>query len=355
MLIGCAMPQQSREYEIEIVDGLEELARQELRQLRHQIEIFPHHARRSSIRFKWDYAPQRLAQLRLAQAVYLVEHFAIPRPKALLGDAHFRRLVGSIHEVIRANHKGEFSTLGIDAAGADSSVMLRIKADLAKAVGLEVADKERGDLLLRIVPAMSGDGWECLIRLTARPLATRAWRVHNFPAALNATVAYAMILLTNPRPDEVFINLCTGSGTFLAERSLHAVSAQALVGIEHDAAILNLARANVSVTGSSIAPYLWLSDVTSCPMPDGVATALVADLPFGHRSGSHGENLWLYPRVLREAARISHASASFVVISHEIRLMEDVLRGQDVWITERVLPITLRGLHPRIYLLKRNV
>jgi 23S rRNA G2445 N2-methylase RlmL len=164
-----------------------------------------------------------------------------------------------------------------------------------------------------------------------------------------------MILLANPRPDDVFVNLCAGSGTFLAERSMHSVSAQALVGIEYDAAILNLARANVSVTGSNMAPHLWLSDVTSCPMPDGMATALVADLPFGQRTGSHQENLWLYPRVLREAARISHASASFAVISHELRLMEDVLRRQDVWITARVLPITLRGLHPRIFLLKRNV
>ena len=40
-------------------------------------------------------------------------------------------------------------------------------------------------------PARGGDGWETLVRTTPRPLATRYWRVCNYEAALNATVAHA--------------------------------------------------------------------------------------------------------------------------------------------------------------------
>ena len=62
------------------------------------------------------------------------------------------------------------------------------------------------------------DGWEVLIRLTPRPLSAREWRVCNMEGALNATIAAAMIEMTDPsaRRPRVF-NLMCGSGTLLIE------------------------------------------------------------------------------------------------------------------------------------------
>ena len=65
-------------------------------------------------------------------------------------------------------------------------------------------------------------------------------------------------------------------------------------------------------------------------------------------------NVALYPAILGEAARVAEPGARFALISHEIRLLESLLRDSAEWSTERVLRVSLGGLHPRIFLLRRN-
>src|SRR5947208_2669780 len=79
-----------------------------------------------------------------------------------------------------------------------------------------------------------------------------------------------------------------------------------------------------------------------------------ADLPFGHLVGSHEENVALYPAILREAARVARREAPFVLITHEVRLTEALLAASPEWATDAMLRVTLGGLHPRIFVLRRT-
>ncbi len=336
------------EYEAEVVVGLEQLARDELQQFSVDIRAFE--MRKGAIRFSYAGDPGRLRDLTLVQAVYRQLRFAVPRPKALLGHAHFQRLIDASFEVLSVPGN-TFETVGIDAAGSESSVMLRLKAELAVALKLQPSEVDRGDLLFRIFPSSDAEGWDCLIRISARPLATRMWRVRNFAAALNATVAQAMVRLVTQHPGDVFVNLCCGSGSLLAERADYRLPASVLIGIDNDETTIQLAQMNLGVVSEQI--LLWLGDAQTSPLCAGSATALVADLPFGQKSGSHHENLQLYPRIMTEAARIAAPSALFAVLTHEIRLFESLIADSSDWQLTQVLPITLRGLHPRLYLLRR--
>ena len=58
--------------------------------------------------------------------------------------------------------------------------------------------------------------------------------------------------------------------------------------------------------------------------------------------------------MLNEAARVACPGARCVLLSHEIRLMTDLLETSTDWITERIIPISITGLHPRIYILKKR-
>ena len=69
--------------------------------------------------------PDALLALRLASAVYRRLHFDVPRPKALLGDQHFRRLLAAVREVDRARalpglplRRGRRRFRGVPQAGA---------------------------------------------------------------------------------------------------------------------------------------------------------------------------------------------------------------------------------------------
>ncbi len=340
--------------EADVAEGLEEIAQDEIHErLRDRVKLRPLDDKPGVIHF--DYIGHDLREvrgLRTAHSVYMVRRFPIPRPKALLGDEHFRALLEMIETVHKMYQPGTFQSFHLNAAGSESSVMQRIKAELAAKTGLTVADEE-GDLLIRLRHPPNDEAWEALVRISPRPLATRAWRVCNREGALNATVAHAMVRLTEPKSDDVYLNLMCGSGTLLIER-LSAETAQSAVGYDHDETALACARENVEASGFGDIIKLNRGDVRDLPLPDGSVDALVADLPFGHVSGSHEGNVEMYPAILREAARIAKAGARFVLITHEVRLMEALMAESDVWTMERMIRVALGGLYPRIFVLERK-
>src|SRR5690606_9506864 len=227
------------QYEAEVLPGLEPFAAEELR------ETVGRHTRilkagTGRVPFEFDAAAdtQALGTLRSVNALYRVLTFDVPRPKGLLGHQAFTAVTAAAKEIIGGNR--DFRTLSLDAAGADSAVMQRIKGELAAAIRLMPAD-DKGDLHVRIRPAPDKHGWQVLLRLTLRPLVTRAWRQHNFQGALNAAAAAVIASLTKPQPNDHVINLMCGSGTLLVERAALAPTAQ-IVGIDNDMEVLGFAR-----------------------------------------------------------------------------------------------------------------
>lgn len=309
---------------------------------------------KGSVQFAYGGNYHDLLSLRSVIAVYALQSFAVPRPKALLGHQHFTRLMQMISEVLALQPRS-YQTLHIEAAGSDSSVMTRLKSELAAASSLTATTvHEKGDLTMRLRRAKGMDGWDALVRLSPRPLATRAWRVCNFEGALNAAVAHVMTHLFPPAADEVFVNLMCGSGSLLIERLNSKATPKSAIGCEIDANTLRCAAANLAAANCLNRASLIQADVTRLPLPPDFATHLVADLPFGQLVGSHQDNRTLYPAVLHEAARIARGGASFVLITHEIRLIEAALRDSPNWQIHKILPITLSGLHPRIYWLRQT-
>lgn len=346
-------------YEAEVAEGLEAIARDELRRrLGGWARVGTPRVNRSgtaAIRLAFDGDPRELLAPRTVLAVYLVRAFAVPRPRALLGDEHCRALLAAIEAVRGLHPRDAFATFHLSAAGAESAVLTRLKEELARRTGLRaVAAADEGDLALRLRrPPDRGAGWEALVRLSPRPLATRPWRVCNLEGALNATVAHAMALLTQPDPRDVFLNLACGSGTLLIERLAHGPARRA-IGCDTSPEALACARANVAASGYGDAIELAPWDARALPLPEASVDALATDLPFGQLVGSHTENLALYPAVLREAARVARGGAPFALITHEVRLMESLLARSAEWAVDDAPRVNLGGLHPRIFVLRRR-
>jgi 23S rRNA G2445 N2-methylase RlmL len=340
--------------EAEVIHGLEAFARDEIaRRLGKRARMDQESGVKGTVRFTYDGDLKALLALQTITAIYLVRLFRVPRPRALLGHEHLHALVEQINAVRSLFPPRVFESLHIDAAGSDSSIMRRLRDELQAQTGLR-ADPDSGDLLIRLRRPPDGtDGWEALIRLSPRPLATRAWRVCNFEGALNATVAHAMGLMTRPSPDDVFLNVACGSGSLLIER-LACAPAQRVIGCDIDPSQLECARTNITASGFEERIELLQCDAGALPLESHSVDALCADLPFGQLVGTHAHNRLLYPVILEEAARVIKPEARFVVITHEVRLMESILSQSPRWSTESVTMITLRGLHPRIFLLVRR-
>jgi tRNA (guanine6-N2)-methyltransferase len=333
-------------YEAEVLPGLESFAATALDRIE-GVRVLESSS--GKVPFEYGGDPARLADLRTVGAVYRVLTFPVPRPKALLGHQHFSALTAAARQIAATSES--FSTLSLDAAGSDSTVMQRISADLAQALSLTPAD-ERGDLHIRIRPARDR-GWQALLRLTPRPLATRSWRLHNLPGALNAAVAAAMASLTQPRQSDHVLNLFCGSATLMIERAALFGGYERLSGIDSNQEVLGLAEDHLRAAAIA-QTELVCADAVALPFPVDSFDVLLADLPFGQLMGSHAVNRSLYPAALHEAARVARPGTRFALITHEKRLVSEVLGAQSHWSVEQRIPINLNGLHPDIILLRRE-
>jgi tRNA (guanine6-N2)-methyltransferase len=335
--------------EIEVAEGLELITRDELYKCVDERPIHRFAKNKGALQLDYSGDLAHLGKLQTAIAAYLVLHYDVPRPRALLGHEHFQRLMQTIDLVFDLHERSAFETFHISAAGSNSSIMSRLKHEIATYAGLTV-DDDGGDLLLRMRRAKSG--WEVLVRLSPRPLVTRDWRVCNMEGALNAAVASAMVSLTSPKATDIVLNLGCGSGTLMIERLAHS-KAQQVIGCDNDSTALDCARRNLDAAGYRSSADLIYGDIRWLQFDDNFANVLLADLPFGQLVGSHEENIELYPLALAEAARVAQLGATFVVITHEVRLMEQTLEASPHWQVGKIIMTSLRGLHPRIYLLRK--
>jgi tRNA (guanine6-N2)-methyltransferase len=348
-------------YELEVIPGLAEFAQAELQETV-GARLLPS-AREDRVCFHYTGKPRKLLRLRQSVAVHVVKHFAIPRPKALLGHQNLESLLAMIQGGLALHAPGSFETFHISAAGSDSSVFARIEAEIEARTGLQPT-QDAGHLLLavrrpqRLAP--NPTGWEAALRLSPRPLSARPWRVCDMPGALNATIASVMLRLAQPSPDDCVVNLACGSGTLLIER-LALGPARRAVGCDLDARALACAQENLAASGLASAVTLVRCDAGQTPLPSGCATTACVDLPFGMLVGAHQVNERLYPRVLAEAGRLVMERGTMAAITQEVRLFERIVAAQkDCWEPVRTVPIKLPAntrngyIRPRIYLLRRR-
>jgi tRNA (guanine6-N2)-methyltransferase len=344
-----------RTVECEVLAGLEPFCAAEVRRvLGRNAELLdrsPPTAEAGAVRFRLAGPLAAVLELRTAVAAYLLVRVAGRRPSALLGDTS---LFDQVEAVRGLYPPGAFRSFRLSAPGRDSAALRRLRMELTERTGLP-EDPDDGDLYLRIRRARQPlEGWEALVRLSPRPLSTRAWRTFNLPGALNATIAAVMVELSRPRPSDRVLNLMSGSGTILVERLARGPVTLA-AGCDLDAAALAGTRANLEAAGLRRAATLVRMDATALALRDGSFQVLLADLPYGHRMGSHEANAALYPAVLAESARVTEPGGAMVLVTHELRLFERCLPAAERWWSvERAVQVYQKGHHPVIYLLRRR-
>jgi tRNA (guanine6-N2)-methyltransferase len=355
-------------YEAEVIPGLEEAARAELHALlgvHRGVYLGP---QAGTLWFRSRIEPRALSALGLIVAVYRVEQFEVPRPRALLGEEHLQRLLKAIRSVVEMHPPGSFRSFRFSAAGAASSVFARLAQELEQRTGLR-NDPEGGDLLIRVRPAAllgpdhrwstpADSGFQVLLRLTPRPLAARSWRVCNLPGALNATVARAMVDLTRPAAHDRFVNLTCGSGTLLVER-LAIGPARWVLGGDRDPEALACADRNLKAAGCRARVTLMRWDAGRLPLHEASVNALCSDLPYGMLMGNRRENQRLYPTLVAEAARVAAPGAAMVLITQAVAMLEEALAPQrPFWSLERSLEVQIPYrsgyLKPQVLMLRRT-
>jgi 23S rRNA G2445 N2-methylase RlmL len=339
----------------EILPGLERFACDELqKRLPKKKCVFAPSQQKGEERIETSLPLETFFDLRVSVSASLALLFPIDRPRALLNEKHLNRIERSARRILKLQKENSFSGLRIAAAGSKTAVMQRLQEVLAEKLHL-TADQEDGDFVVRIRKGAEG-GWEVLLRLTPRPLATRPWRVENYRGALNATVAAVAVMLTRPQDGDRVLNLMCGSGTMLIERALMAKSAH-LVGVDCSEEALRCARKNVGAAGVSDRVDLIHGDIGDSGIVEALTEtpfdAIFSDLPWGEAIGSRKRNVDLYQRFVTLLPECLASSGKVVAITQDVELFQKVL-DDSPYRVQGQFQYFQGGFHPTMFLLREG-
>ena len=146
---------------------------------------------------------------------------------------------------------------------------------------------------------------------------------------LRRSTCYAMIHLAALGPGAVCVDAMCGSGSLPIEG---AINFRHAVHIGGDITAEDVAKARLSAKLQSVAVDFAPWDSCRLPLRAASVDAVVTDLPFGRRHGSHLQNQSLYPRALREYARVVRSGGRAVMLTMDYKIMKHaVSNNKQFW------------------------
>ncbi|MDO8433037.1 MAG: methyltransferase domain-containing protein [Candidatus Binatus sp.] len=187
------------------------------------------------------------------------------------------------------------------------------------------------------------------VRLSDDRMRHRDYKTAHRPASLRPATAAALAWLSSPQDDDVVLDPFCGAGTILIERA-HLGRYSMLLGSDRDREALAAAEANVGNRYQPIKLENW--DAAAIPLEAGSVDAIVTNLPWGIRYGTHGENRKLYPRWFAEFGRVLKSGGRMVLLTAEWRLMRDLERARKI-APEKTYRVSILGTPAAIYVCKK--
>ncbi|MEI8165365.1 MAG: methyltransferase domain-containing protein [Chloroflexales bacterium] len=158
----------------------------------------------------------------------------------------------------------------------------------------------------------------CALRLSDASM-RQGGKVRHLPASLRPALAAAMIALTDPSPDDVFLDPMAGAGTILLERAAAGRFAE-LHGGDISGDALSAMQANLRGAGGRIHLSRW--DARRLPLESGTVDKVAVNLPFGKQVSDESQLPDLYRSVLAEVVRVMRPGGRLVALAGNPRMLE---------------------------------
>jgi tRNA (guanine6-N2)-methyltransferase len=188
------------------------------------------------------------------------------------------------------------------------------------------------------------------VRLSDDSMRHREYKIEHRPGSLRPAAAAALAWLSEPDDRDVVLDPFCGAGTVLIERA-HLGRYARLIGSDRDPAAIRAARTNVGPRYKPIDLEGW--DAGAIPLPDASVNAIITNLPWGARYGTHGENRRLYPQWIAEFDRLLARGARMVLLTAEWRLMHDLISRGRIR-PEKIIRATILGAPASIYVCRKG-
>ena len=319
------------------------------------------------VRFKYEGAAADLLRLRTTEDIFVE---ALPPQKLTRDWIDLRKIADEvadtavftqalqIHKSLQRKQRGSVSYRVISRKYGRHQYR---RKDVAEAV---IKGMERRAPKWRLVPDQAqieiwvnvlGSTLLCGIRLSDKTMRHRFSKKKELPAALRPSLAAAMVYLSQPAADDIFLDPMCGSGTMLMERRLAGPYRQMMAGDLGQEQVVTtkqnlLSQSKKPTTACSICQL----DGQRLPLAAGSINKIVTNLPFGKQIGSAKQLARLYPNVFKEMERVLAANGRAIVLSSEFDLVKTAVRHYPHLNILTGYSVATLGQWGRIYIMQRT-
>ena len=346
-------------YSIIVSAGLENLAREELSERFGDTGHLKALERKPQrLLFQYTGNPRELLSLRTAEHLFLILK---QLPKMTRSRSSLAALSGSL---ARFNFNETFECCRQVGIRARKRMPFRVtsrlsgkrnfrRVDLQRVV--EQALSKRGWFLtsansaLDVWAEVHGDDGYISVKLSGNDMAQRPYKHAHIPASLKPTLAYSMVRLSRPHPDDIFLDPMCGAGTILLERALtHRY--RYLIGGDVSPDALEATAENF---GRQHQPRQFLHwDACHLPLQPNTVDKIVCNLPFGETVGDQSQLTNLYRHCLKEYARVLKPRGRMVLLTSQRTLLDDELQPLSFLNVRQRLTVDVRGKRAWIYAIR---
>ncbi len=182
------------------------------------------------------------------------------------------------------------------------------------------------------------------VRLGAKPLHRRSYKVETTKATLQADVAYAMSTLAEITSSDTVLDPMCGSGTILIESS--TFSPKNILGGDMNSEAVNATIKNINAFDSNLNVGVKKWDAIKLPLGDSSVDKIICNLPFGKQievnsiSEFYGGLIEEFNRVLKSNGKMVFLTSAleeliYAISQNKLELQskyEISLNGEIAWI-----------------------
>ncbi len=357
-------------YYAQTMPGVEEIAWLEIRKRLNNVSFREYlfaKEQNGIVLFDYDGPPEKLLQLRSTEDVFLE---AVSQQKVSRGredlkqigtlvhkSESFGRAANSLLRFRKFSHPPTYRVVSrkygqhqYRRKDFESVVMRGIQARYPR--WTPVADQAQVEVWANLLGSRLLIGF----RLSDRTMRHRYKKRVELPASLRPSMAAALVFLTEPQADDIFLDPMCGSGTILLER-LNSGPSQLILGgdIEPDrvgAARQNMPKPRKGRKKRALSIRQW--DARQLPLEDASIDKVATNLPFGKQIGSRQELDSLYTAVFAELERVVRPKGRIVLLSSEFDLVKACIRRRPHLHIVTGYSVAILGHWGRIHIIERD-
>ena len=308
--------------------------------------------RRGVAFFEWDGDPAALLSLGTTEDVFALvarasvslEKEGLEQIEALVAKAEtWDEALAALHRVQpRHSKRVRFRVVAQRHGGGQRYVRKEVDRRVGEAVARRFPTWKGVDEDAAVEVWVLEENGEVLlgVRLSDRTMRHRTYKKSSIAASLRPVIGRAMVLLTDPNDDDVFLDPMCGAGTLLIERGEYGRYRQLFGGDIREEA-LAAAQSNIGPRYKPIELKTW--DACQLPLDAGSVSAAACNLPFGKKVGEKSELKELYARFVPELRRVVAPGAVAVLMTSERAWLEQAMGGGANFYSERLLPLWVLG------------